>query len=296
MNTVQQIARFRCFFLLAALAALVVTVAPDARSNSNTNPMAVSDPKGDSGTAPDITKVTVSNDDNGQIRFRITLLKGVEGADVTVAVAIDSDQDATTGLSGTDYLLVADLSDNTYGLVRWNGTEFVDTPSSSVSASRDGDGITLSVNRGELGNSGGLNFWARSLEGSEPVDGRFDDAPDSGTWSYQLMSPEPLKLGLAAFFAPKRVAAGKTLTAAMAATRSDTGELVGDEGQVRCRASIGGKSLRLLTSGFVKIGSASGANCSWRVPKTAHRKTIRASITIAYQGATVSRQFSTKVK
>jgi hypothetical protein len=92
------------------------------------------------------------------------------------------------------------------------------------------------------------------------------------------------------------VKAGKTLTVVMAATRSDTGELVGKEGRVRCRATIRGKSLRLLTSGFVTVGSQTGAGCSWRVPGNARRKTIHGSITISFQGATVSRRFAAKVK
>jgi len=68
------------------------------------------------------------------------------------------------------------------------------------------------------------------------------------------VSAAPLKLAVAAvaavaaFVAPKSVKAGKALTALMAATRSDTGNLVGKEGRVQCRATIGGKSLRLLAS------------------------------------------------
>jgi hypothetical protein len=52
----------------------------------------------------------------------------------------------------------------------------------------------------------------------------------------------------------------------------------------------------VIASGFVMVGSQSGAGCSWRVPNNAHRKTLRASITISYQGASISRQFSAKVK
>ncbi len=215
---------------------------------------------------------------------------------VRIAVAIDSDQNAATGFSGTDYLLIGDLSTNGFGLGRWNGADFEDAPAATATASTDSGGITFSVNRSDLGNTGGLNLWVRAWEGSEAVAGHFDDAPDQGTWTYQLVSPEPLRLAIAAFLAPKTVKAGKTLTAVMAATRSDTGELVGNEGSVQCRATIGGKPLRLLASGFVTLGSRSSAGCSWRVPTTAHRKTIHGSVTISYQGARVSRQFAAKVR
>lgn len=262
----------------------------------NTNPTTFTDPSGDSGTAPDIANVVVSNDANGQITFRVNVAKLAVPSPVQIIVAIDSDQNAATGLSGTDYLLLADVSTNTFGLGHWSGTDFVDASAPTATASTDSAGVTFVINRSDLGNATGLNFWVSAFDGSEAVAGHFDDAPDLGTWSYQLVSAAPLKLAVAAFVAPKSVKAGKALTALMAATRSDTGNLVGKEGRVQCRATIGGKSLRLLASGFVKVGSQSGAGCSWRVPSNAHKKTIHGSITIDYQGANVSRRFAAKVK
>jgi hypothetical protein len=193
-------------------------------------------------------------------------------------------------------LLVADVANNTFGLGRWNGTDFVDVPAPIATVSNDSAGVTFVINRSDLGNTTGLNFWVTTLDGPEAVAGHFDDAPDQGTWSYQLVSAAPLKLAVAAFVAPKSARAGKTLSAVMAATRSDTGNLVGDEGRVQCRAAIGGKPLRLLASGFVRVGSQAGAACSWRVSSNAHRKTIHGSITISYQAANVSRRFVAKVK
>jgi hypothetical protein len=316
MNTIQKNVRFRWFFLVVAFASLVGSGGAEAghpqpaaraglqaphpafyaRAKANTNPATFSDASGDSGTAPDITNVVVSNDANSQITFRINVARLVVPSPVQIAVAIDSDQNEATGLSGTDYLLLGDVSNNTFGLGHWNGADFVDTASATVTASNDTAGITFSINRSELGNTTGLNFWARTLEGSDAVAGHVDDAPDQGTWNYQLVSGAPLKLAMAAFLAPKGVRAGKTLTAVMAATRSDTGNLVSKEGQVRCRARIGGKPLRLLASGFVTVGSQSGAGCSWRVPSNAHKKTIHGLIMISYQGASVSRQFAVRVK
>jgi hypothetical protein len=289
--------RLRWMFFTVVFCSLLGTgLGNYADANANSNPATFTDPNGDSGTAPDIANVVVSNDANGQLRFRINVAKLSAPSPVNIVVAIDSDQNEATGMSGTDYLLVADLSTSSFGAARWNGADFVDSAAATASANNDSAGITFSINRRDLGNASGLNFWVRAFDGPEPVAGHFDDAPDQGTWNYTLVSPAQIQLAVVGFLAPKSVKAGKTLTAVMAATRSDTGDLVGKEGRVQCRATIGGKPLRLLASGFVRVGSQSGAGCAWRVPRNAHRKTIRGSVTIGFQGATVSRQFAAKVR
>lgn len=289
--------RLRWLFFTVVFASLLgAGIADYADAKANSNPATFTDPNGDSGTAPDIANVVVSNDANGQLTFRINAAKLSVPSQVNIVVAIDSDQNEATGSSGTDYLLLADLSTNSFGVGRWNGADFADAAAPTASASNDSAGITFSINRSDLGNASGLNFWIRAFDGPEPAAGHFDDAPDQGTWNYVLVSPAQVQLAVVGFVAPKSVKAGKTLTAVMAATRSDTGDLVGKEGRVQCRATIGGKPLRLLASGFVRVGSQSGAGCSWRVPRNARRKTIHGSITIGFQGATVNRQFAVKVK
>jgi hypothetical protein len=289
--------RLRWLFFTVVFASLFgAGIADYASASAKSNPATFTDPTGDSGTAPDIANVVVSNDANGQITFRINVAKLSVPSPVQIVVAIDSDENAATGQSGTDYLLLADLASNAFGLARWNGTDFVDAAAPTATATNDSAGIAFAINRSDLGNASGLNFWVRAFDGPEAVAGHFDDAPDDGTWNYRLVSPAPLALTVAGFLAPRSVKAGKTLTAVMAAKRSDTGDLVGKEGRVKCRATTGGKSLRLLASGFVKVGSQSGAGCSWRVPRNARRKAIHGSVTISYQGATVSRQFTARIK
>jgi hypothetical protein len=295
MNRFRQHVRSRWLIVVMALVC-VTTGQAQASAKTNSSPATFTDPNGDSGTAPDIENVAVSNDANGQITFRVNVAKLAVPSPVQIIVAIDGDQNAATGPSGTDYLLLADVATNTFGVGHWNGTDFVDVSAPTATASNDSAGVTFLINRSDLGNPTGLNFWVRAFDGPEAVAGHFDDAPDRGTWNYQLESAAPLKLAVAAFAVPKSVKAGKALTAVMAATRSDTGKLVGNEGRVQCRATIGGKPLRLLTSGFVKVGSQSGAGCSWRVPNNARKKTIHGLITISYQGADVSRRFVAKVK
>jgi hypothetical protein len=289
---------------LAAFVAAVMAASPvvisgaDGAPVQNTNPATFNDPRGDSGSAPDIANVVVSNDASGTITFRINIAGLIDPSPVEIILAIDSDQNSGTGtsLTGTDYLLAADLSTDKWGVLRWTGSEFVAAVAPSAVASIDAAGMTFAINRSDLGNASGVNFWTRVVDGPEEADGHMDDAPDRGVWNYQLASAAPLKLDVAAFGAPKSARAGQTFTVVMGARRSDTGALVGAEGRVQCRATIAGRRLRLIRSGFIGVTSVSIAGCSWRVPSNGHKKTIRGSITVTYQDASVSKQFAAKVR
>src|SRR5207253_235029 len=66
---------------LAAAAATQANASPVARLDANT-PTTFTDPTGDSGTAPDISSVVVSNDATRTITFRINVDKLVVPSDV----------------------------------------------------------------------------------------------------------------------------------------------------------------------------------------------------------------------
>src|SRR5437773_8906982 len=128
MNTARRSIRFCSILSLAAISPLVPIAAAHASSGhapasghgthaaahivANANPATYTDPAGDSGTAPDITGVVVSNDAKNQITFRVNVAQLVVPSDNRVLIAIDSDQNASTGAVGIDYLLIGDLSDN----------------------------------------------------------------------------------------------------------------------------------------------------------------------------------------
>jgi hypothetical protein len=84
----------------------------------------------------------------------------------------------------------------------------------------------------------------------------------------------------------------------MVAARADTGEAVNDEAgaTVSCSATVGRQRMRLITSGFVEATSPEQAACLWLVPKKAHGKTIRGSITITFNGVTATQTFVVRVK
>lgn len=81
--------------------------------------------------------------------------------------------------------------------------------------------------------------------------------------------------------------AGKLFAATMAVTRGGKAVV----GAVSCPGTISGKGLRVVRHGTVK----GRATCAWAVPATAHGKRFAGSIVVTYEGAKVSRSFSTRV-
>lgn len=241
------------------------------------------DRTGDSGTAPDISGVTVASGPDGQILFRISIVNLPSPADVRTVLVLDTDMNEATGSPnsiGADFLFIVDESDQTYGFARWNGSDWDwETPYSTVSVNVGSTGVTISVNRSELGNTEKFNFWARTIEG-EFADGRHDDAPDDGTWNYSLASRGPdIQAVLVATnpgFGPK---AGKPFTVSVAGLRvpsTGVAPLLPQPDSYVCRATLAGKAL---------AGRGTGG-CTWTIPKTAERKQLRVILTVSYQGAT----------
>jgi hypothetical protein len=273
------------------LAARAARPAAVARVGANANPATYTDPTGDNGTAPDISSVVVSNDANNQITFRINVVKLVVPSDARVMVAIDSDQNASTGTSGTDYLLIADLSNNMFGLLVWNGSDFVDSPSTTATANYDSTGITFSVNSSELGKTTGLNYWVRTLQGTTVAPGNHDDGPDAGSWNYQLGPAAALTLSVELFNASK-AKAGKPFAAVITVARSDGALADVSADDVTCAATVGHQ--RLAAGSSFALGPA--ATCGWRLPKKSRGKTLHASVTVNLDGATVTKRFTARIK
>ena len=291
------------WLLIAILAVPLVLVGPTRaaqthRGFANTNPATFVDTQNDSGTAPDLRTVVASNDTAGAFKFRINVSKLTFPSNVLVSLALDTDQNAGTGSGGFDYIVVCDESNDTVVLRRWDGSQFVPASAPTLSASDDATGVTITLNRTDIGNTGALNFRAETSEGGGGP-GHQDFAPDSGAWSYALTAP--LTLSIASFKAPTTVSPGKSFLVRMLAMRSDTGEFVSDEngGLVSCRATVGGKLLRARTAGFMETTSPEQAACLWRAPTKANHKTIRGSITLRIDGiagVTAKRTFIVRVR
>ena len=149
------------------------------------------DPAGDSGAAPDVTGVTVSNDQTGIVTFRLRVANQPDlAADGEVVLVIDSDRNETTGdAAGFDYVLILSGSERSWLFGRWNGTDFDfdTTPSNTVRVSYTAGLMTFSVNRSELASTAAFSFYVLASQidaAGEIVES--DDAPDDGTYAFAL--------------------------------------------------------------------------------------------------------------
>ena len=257
------------------------------------------DPTGDSGTAADITSVSVSNDAKRQVTFQVSFAGVLASAD-DVAILLDTDQNAATGntnAGGAEYLFTESESNNSFGLEHWDGANWQVSPATtaSVTGGSGNNTLTFSINASDLGGVSGFNFWVDSIDGSGGA-GHEDQAPDSATWNYQLSSGV-VQLHVAAFETFSAARAGHHFAAALIA-QTDTGEYVGLDATLACVASVGGRTL----TGFpmqlaVKVGGVQipVQGCNWSLPKWTRGKILRGTITLSLQGADVSHRFSVRV-
>ncbi len=292
----------RRFITLASIALLALTIATGATATHATLAPVTefTDATGDSGTAADITTVDVTNDDLGQYLVDVTVATPYGGAD-GMSLFLDTDMNAATGdpqFLGSEYQIIDDNTANAFYFLMWNGTSWVDSPTSSTvkdSVSTDGKDVLLSVNKSEIGNSTGFNFFVVSLEG-DGTDGHWDAAPEgTASWPYKLQNPLKLALVAVHAFAAK---AGGTWEVAMVVGRSDTGGTVGSEGTLVCTATSGSTKLKLNTHAFISGGSGkpTSALCSFKVPKSLKHKVLHATVTVSYQGQTVKHSFTATAK
>ena len=169
--------------IAAALMAALVLV-PTASSGDYT------DPAGDSGTAGDITSVTVAGDKaSGQLLFRITGTNIASSEPAPLFLDIDSDANPTTGdspyngwITCSSSTAAATASFAGMAPIGWRHRSL------SVQVSGGTGQLLISVNRSELGNTSMFNFSAsRSMSRTLA----FDSAPNDGAFNYSLDANGP---------------------------------------------------------------------------------------------------------
>jgi hypothetical protein len=309
------------FAAVALLAALTVTGASASGTafalpaHTTAGSSSFTDPTGDAGIAPDITGVTVSNDDQGLITFRITIPnRSSLGPDDAIAVPLGTDDpDLANGLrsDGMNFILVLEATGPS--LLVWNGEEMVavdPAPGSVTGSFSNGVGVVtvrqedLAPGFPDMSVPIELNFYALGIafKGNDVLDQ--DDAPDGDAiWKYRLA--EALRVVLTGFNAEKTVKPGATFLVIMGAAHTDTGAAVAS-GKISCKAHLGGKALKgkarfftvVLTSPTTgRVVRSPTATCSFKVPKQKSKgKTIRGSMSLRDSGVTLSRSFTTRVR
>jgi hypothetical protein len=290
----------RLLFLTFVVAiVLAVAAAASARPTADVKPTVFTDTLGDSGTASDITAVTVGNDDQGLYTFDVGFATPYVSPD-ELFIYLDTDMNASTGDTkalGAEYLLSEFEDDQSFVFMKWNGTDWAAAPSVSsihVSSSADTKSLEFSINKSDMDNSTGFNFFIVSARSDASED--YDDGPSgTGVWAYKFQLPLKLSLKGATAIGGK---AGGTWALALAAVRSDTGVTLGGEGTIACKATSGATKLALNTRAFVSGGSGTGtaAVCVFKIPKKLKGKVLHGTITVAYQGLTVTKSFTQVAK
>jgi hypothetical protein len=261
-----------------ALAAALVLV-PSATSGS------YGDPSGDNtGGAGDLTSVTVSGDKaSGQLVFRIAGTNIASSTQNVLFLDVDTDANPATGdSSGDEYSFYVD--NGSFDFIHWNGSDWVETPFSTVHVSGGTSGIMISVNRSELGNTSDFNFSATTLNldtSAMTVLGR-DSAPDDGTYNYSFDANGPQIDSVDVHTTPSAgPRAGKKFVIAPTALhlppdgRMNPATIVPES--YSCTAKLGNRTL---------VGSGTGG-CTFVIPKKKARgKTLAVQMTVKYEGAT----------
>jgi hypothetical protein len=292
--------------LLLAITAALLAVLPGAAlgktSRASVNSQTYADSTGEDPNAPDITSVVVSNDDSGQITFKVNISnRPALTPDMTVLLFLDTDQQPTTGdpqSLGADYAI--ELDPGSVALFQWNGSDYVAAASqTSLTYTYDATGATIHVSALDLGKTKGFNFATLVFSGialdasgnPDFTNAHSDSAPDPGHGFFNYKVIQKLTVSVAAFTtSPKPAKSGKNFSAGLAANESDTNGPV-TSGTIACNATIGLKHVTPLGKSL-KNGIAV---CVWHLPTTAKGKTIRGTVTLTVQGVKVTRSFSAKI-
>ena len=248
------------------------------------------DPSGDSGSAPDVTSVTVSSDKtSGQIMLQISGTNLSSSQNDPTFLDIDSDANPLTGDildGGADYSFGVDSTG--YGFWHWNGSDWVDTAYSTVRISGGSSGLMISVNKSEIGNPTDFNFSVTSIDMANK---KFDSAPDDGNYNYSLNDSGPsitaITLQTTPAAGPK--AGKKFVVAPTGLTLPLSGGLVTETPKpdsYSCTATLKGRTLAGVGTG----------GCTFNVAKKKTRgKTMKVVVTVNYEGASKAFTYTFRV-
>ncbi len=298
--------------LVLAVAAFVVALPTAAGALPNgtayvaANSQTYQDSTGEDATAPDITTITVSNDDAGIVSFRVNVPnRPTLGQDMLFEIWVDTDNNTATGaaeLGGADYVM--QLVRGEISLYKWDGTDYTrrfGDPSAVTLNFAYQAGLTARISSAELGNTKAFKFFVVAISGLvvDPVTGALDGAnskadvaPGGGVglfpFTVNVAKPTLVVRGLTT--TPAAPKAGKTFTMRLTAARSDTGAVL-QNGRVTCIGRAGTARLR------VQLARVQGGAvvCTWLIPANAKGKTFKGSAAVVFEGLRASRSISRKI-
>jgi len=143
------------------LGAALLAVPAALGSNSTSFPDSI----GEDAQAPDITSVDVSNDDTGNITFKINISnRPTFTSDMEFLIFMDTDANSATGdpnSFGADYIIV--LDPGSVALGQWSSGSngfLVAASQTTLTYAYDATGATIHINANELGNTRTMRFGA----------------------------------------------------------------------------------------------------------------------------------------
>jgi hypothetical protein len=239
--------------------------------------------------APDITRVDVSNGQDGVILFRVTIANYRDlPSNAFLAVFFDLDRNSVTGDLG-DEAQIGWTPGGGAVLERWDGQRMVRATADAILADFSEGVFSLAVHRGILDGVTSFDF----LVGTSARVDEFlatDVAPVLGShWTYHVVFGMLTLRASGLSATPARPVAGKRFTVSTAVTRNDTRALV-RSGNVTCVARAGGTLIR-ARGGF----SGGRARCTMTVPVGARGKLLRGTLTVQVESVSVRKPYSFRI-
>ena len=305
--TLRLVTRPGLVFAIAVAAFALPTLASGALSAPSANSVTFQDSTGEDPAAPDITTVTVSNDDTGLITFRVNIPNRPSlGQDMLFEIWVDTDDNPSTGdpeLAGADYVM--QLVRGEISLYKWDGSDFTrrfGDPSAVTLSQSYQAGLTVRISASELGNTKKFKFLVIAISGLvvDPVTGEIDGANavgdaapggSTGLYPYEVKIAAPTLVAKKLTAVPAKPKAGKPFTLRLVAARSDTGATI-QNGRVACVAKAGKTRLKAQVARVV--GGA--ATCTWSIPASASGKAFRGTVTVSFEGLKASQSYAGKVR
>jgi hypothetical protein len=257
----------------------------------------VEDAAGDAPASADITSVAVSDRSGGALSFQVGLARQ-PGADLNLIVFLDTDKNKATGGGdiGADYALAASGLDNgsdpDISLLQWDGKTFTESDLLySTESSVDGGVLTVDLGRVE---SLAPGFDLAVATGDE--DGKLDQAPDSGLWSYRMLrqvKPTVSVVGRVKT-TPRMPRAGHRFAASIRLRGSTGVDVSKDTEDFTCPSTVGEGVNEMSVD--PDAPSTAPASCTWRIPPGTSGRMFRGSLNIGFRGKTLGRSFSARIR
>ena len=158
------------------------------------------DAAGDSGTAADVVKITVSNDDAGRITIKVQLSNRPSGlGDEAINVYLDTDLNPSNNGSGSEYRLrYHGTADPRYAVEPWNAQTGTFEPAAQASftgtyvpASQE---VVFTIDNDDLGGTTAFRFFVHTaVAGAPDVDyaPNVNAGAEKARYDLQLPAPAP---------------------------------------------------------------------------------------------------------